>query len=198
MTTIATSPSTADARGELLVARTRRLAGLEAIIETGLKTFVEVAGPALREIRDSRLYRHLGFGTFQDYCRERWRMSRVHAHRVIEAAAVAENLLPMGNTPRNERQARELAKLTPEQQREVASSIDFSTTTAAEIAVKVDAITTRASTSGNYTTLEQWKKMTAKERAVSTQYSVRQCAIQRAANFEPSPSEESGLSRPHE
>jgi hypothetical protein len=35
-------------------------------------------------------------------------MSRFYAHRVIDAAQVAENLLPMGNIPTSERVAREL------------------------------------------------------------------------------------------
>ena len=50
-------------------------------------------------------------GTLEDYCRERWGMSRVHAHRQIEAAKVASNLLPTGNIPTTERQARPLVGL---------------------------------------------------------------------------------------
>lgn len=64
-----------------------------------------------------RLYREQ-FATFEDYCRERWGMSRVHAHRLIESAEVIGNLLPIGNTvPANEAQARALTGLEPEQQR---------------------------------------------------------------------------------
>ena len=44
-----------------------RLAELEAIIETGTQTFVEV-GNALLEIRKRRLYREQGYKTFEDYC----------------------------------------------------------------------------------------------------------------------------------
>jgi len=64
------------------------------------------------EIRDGRLYRE-PHGTFEVYCRERWGWSRIHAHRQIEAAKVAK-VLPMGNTPPNERVARELAPLADE------------------------------------------------------------------------------------
>src|SRR5512135_1315685 len=88
-----------------------KLRECETIIDRGLATFVEV-GTALLEIRDLRLYRAT-HGTFELYCRERWGISRVHAHRMIEAARVAENLLPTGNIPANERQARTLAVLTP-------------------------------------------------------------------------------------
>lgn len=73
------------------------------------------AGEALREIRDSRLYRERGFSTFEDYCRERWGMSRIHAHRKIEASSILE-ALPIGNTepPPPESQLRELAPLRDE------------------------------------------------------------------------------------
>jgi hypothetical protein len=84
-----------------------RLGELEVVIERGLTTFVEV-GNAIREIRDSKLYKE-SHGTFEDYCRERWGWSRVHAHRQMEAANTAE-LLPIGNIP-NEAVARELAPL---------------------------------------------------------------------------------------
>ena len=47
-----------------------KLRDLEGIIERGMQTFVEV-GAALRLIREGRLYR-TDFGTFEDYCQERW------------------------------------------------------------------------------------------------------------------------------
>ena len=85
-----------------------RLGDLEEVIERGLTTFVEV-GNAIREIRDSKLYKE-SHGTFEDYCRERWGWSRVHAHRQMEAANTAE-LLPIGNKPKSEAVTRELAPL---------------------------------------------------------------------------------------
>ena len=112
---------------------TQSLAHYEAIIERGLKTFVEV-GNALLAIRDSRLYCK-DYATFEDYCQKRWGMDRTYAHRTIDAAKVMRNLLSMGNIsapmtlsnsqytitvkPVNERQVRPLTRLeSPEQQRE--------------------------------------------------------------------------------
>jgi len=46
-------------------------------------------------------------------------MARNYAHRTIEAAKVAANLLPIGNIPATESQARPLTVLEPAQQREV-------------------------------------------------------------------------------
>jgi hypothetical protein len=97
-----------DQRDELTPAESGRLAELEAVVDRGLKTFIEV-GRALAEIRDSRLYRQ-AHSTFEAYCRERWGFGRTRAHRLIEAADVVA-MLPMGNKPANERQARELAPL---------------------------------------------------------------------------------------
>lgn len=93
-----------------------RLAECETVIEKGLKTFVEV-GNALLEIRDSKLYRQ-EFGTFEEYCRERWRMSIAQGKRLIAAAEVVQNLAPIGAIPTHESQVRPLAGLEPEQQRE--------------------------------------------------------------------------------
>jgi len=81
----------------------------EAVIKAGLATFVDV-GNALLQIRDGRLYRDQ-FDTFEEYCRERWGFNRAHAYRMIEASEVVGVLSPMGDTPRNERQARALAPL---------------------------------------------------------------------------------------
>lgn len=44
-------------------------------------------------------------------------MDRTYAYRHIEAAELKDNLLPIGNIPANEAQARPLTKLNPDQQR---------------------------------------------------------------------------------
>lgn len=106
-----TEPLTENERG--------RLTELESVIERGLKSFVEV-GNALNEIRRSRLYRQ-EYKTFEQYCRYRWNLSRIHGHRLIDAAEVYADLLPVGNIHllTNERQARELVPLkSPEKRRE--------------------------------------------------------------------------------
>jgi len=118
-----------------------QLKAYESIIEHGLKTFTEV-GSALMDIRDKRLYR-ADYETFEDYCRERWSMSRFYAHRIIEAASITTNLLPIGNIiPRTESQARPLASLEPDEQREVwqrvITSVPETEITAARVQKAVD------------------------------------------------------------
>jgi hypothetical protein len=101
----------------LTAKESKRLKECEKVIEQGLHTFYDV-GNALTEIRESRLYR-MEYATFDDYCRERWRMSKTHANRLIESSAVVANLTPIGVIPGSESQARELAPLAPEVQRAV-------------------------------------------------------------------------------
>lgn len=80
---------------ELTVPEQTRLSELERVINDGLMTFIDV-GASLLEIRNSRLYRH-EYGTFEEYCRTKWGMSRIHAHRLIKAHEVVTALLPLGN-----------------------------------------------------------------------------------------------------
>ena len=95
-----------------------QLQAQEKIIERGLKTFSEV-GNALAAIRDARLYR-ADFGTFEEYCQTRWNMGKAYAFRLIVSAEVSGNLSPIGDIlPATESQARPLARLAPEAQREV-------------------------------------------------------------------------------
>ena len=61
----------------LIPAEKTKLAECEKVIERGRIIFQEV-GSALLEIRDSRLYRE-SHKTFEDYCQEKWSMSKTHA-----------------------------------------------------------------------------------------------------------------------
>lgn len=98
----------------LTVSERERFEKLEATIHIGLQTFVDV-GNALAEIRDSRLYRQQ-YATFEEYCQERWGLTRRYVNHTIAAAGVVANLGTMVPKPENERQARPLTKLEPEQQ----------------------------------------------------------------------------------
>lgn len=104
----------------------------EATIARGLDTFVEV-GEALMEVRERRLYR--SFGTFEDYCRERWRMSASRARQMIGAAQTVTNVTLSGlPQPASEAVARELRSLTM-----VFALVAFLVITTVLVAVFVDA-----------------------------------------------------------
>lgn len=90
----------------------RQLDECENIIRRGWDTFLEV-GRALAMIRDRRLYRDK-YATYEDYCRQKWEYSKTHANRLVEAAAVAAVLTPIGVTVKSESQIRPLAGLPPQ------------------------------------------------------------------------------------
>ncbi len=98
------------------------LSSLEASVERALKAFWEI-GQALRKILDKGLYRE-NYKTFSEYCINRWEMSRRTAYYLIEAASVYENVNRGSQIlPANERQARPLTSLTPEEQQKVWAEV---------------------------------------------------------------------------
>jgi hypothetical protein len=96
----------------------QRLTELERVVEAGMREFVAV-GRALQEIRDSRLYR-AEYPTFEAYCVEQWGLGKAYAHRMITAAHVVD-VSPIGDSVANEAQARELARVAPEQHEAIAA-----------------------------------------------------------------------------
>ncbi len=103
-----------------------RLTHLETIIARNQRRFYEI-GKALKEIRDSRLYKQTLFETFDAYTRVRWDMGKSQAYRLIDAYSVVNNLSPIGDIlPCNEAQVRPLAQFEPLRQRKLWK--DFLTT----------------------------------------------------------------------
>jgi hypothetical protein len=119
----------------LTTTESARLVELEAVVERGLQTFVEV-GRALAEIRDERLYRAT-HRRFEDYCPDRWSFGGGRARQLIVAAKTATRVAVLGLPPlANEAQARALAPLDSEQLRatwEVAMSEHGPTPTAPQV-----------------------------------------------------------------
>lgn len=74
--------------------------------------FVEV-GSTLAEIRDRRLWRD--FDTFDTYCRERWGLTKSHAHQLIHVWDIARRL-PEDSREllRNSCQGHALSQVAPE------------------------------------------------------------------------------------
>jgi hypothetical protein len=100
---------------ELTTAEKQKRKRLEKTVE---KAFY-LAGLALKELRDLRLYRDT-HRTFENYCRERFGHSRQKANFLIVAADIYRHLTTIGCQilPANERQIRPLCLLPPDQQTE--------------------------------------------------------------------------------
>ena len=92
---------------------------LESIIAYGVMSFVEV-GNALLTIAEKRLYRET-HGSFEPYCREKWSMSARRAYQLCEASKVVASVNNCSQSVTTESQARELAKVEPEQREAVLS-----------------------------------------------------------------------------
>lgn len=93
----------------------------ETTIQQGWDSLV-AASLALREIRDKHLYRR--FGTFDEYCRDRWGLARSTAYQRLELAATFQAVSAMADTAQpphypNERQARVLSGLSAEEKYKV-------------------------------------------------------------------------------
>ena len=82
-------------------------------------------GQMFAKIRDERLYRE-HYSTFEVYCQGRWGIKRDYAYKLIDAAAVYENLYTIGykTMPVNESQTRLLKCLTTDEQHEVWQKVN--------------------------------------------------------------------------
>jgi len=97
-----------------------RLLDLEKAIHQDLRAFVR-AGTALMEIKNSRLYREVGFKTFEVYCRQRLGLGRQHGYRLVTAATLVADLSPFGDSlVANESQIRPLSRLSHPRDRKQA------------------------------------------------------------------------------
>jgi hypothetical protein len=106
-------------QGGLLSAdETGRLQSLEAVIEKGRQTFIDV-GMALTEIKEKRLWK--GYGSFKGYLEKRWNFSRQYAYMQIEAYEAAMDVTTVVDTP-NEKTAREFVKVPKEERPKVAET----------------------------------------------------------------------------
>lgn len=113
----------------------------ELVIERGLKTFYEV-GEALATIREKKLYRET-YGTFEDYCQNKWGINSSRARQLIYGANVVDNLKSVTNVtllPRSESQVRPLTTLKPDQQREAWEHTLYETNGEQPTAKQVDEV----------------------------------------------------------
>lgn len=88
---------------------------LEAEIRTGVDASIRI-GKALKEIRERKLYKH--YGTFDDYCLNRWNFTGERARQLINFIEV-RNDVPVSS----ERQARELKSLNSEERKHVWDTV---------------------------------------------------------------------------
>jgi len=99
--------------------RIKQLHSFESVIRKQQSNF-HVLGKTLSKIKKLRLYKHIGFKSFEDYTIKRLDIKKSHAYRMINASKVIDNLSPIGDIlPQNEAQARLLTKFDTFTQRQL-------------------------------------------------------------------------------
>ncbi len=63
-------------------------------LEVTIKQAGNAIGTALKAIHDKMLYRE-DFDTFEEYCEEKWGMSKVHAYRLMKANSIVTKLVTL-------------------------------------------------------------------------------------------------------
>ena len=92
----------------------------------------------LKEMRDSKLYKALGYKNFEDYCEKEVGMTRRNVYRYI---SVVENVQLENVTPVSQigiKKLSLLATLSSEQQTDIAENLDLETTTYKELKAEID------------------------------------------------------------
>ncbi len=98
---------------------------LHEIVSKGVKGFVE-AGEALSQIHERKLWQAGGFETWAEYCRSVAGISRVHAHRLMQASecvAYLKSIDGISIFPVSESQVRPLLRLTDSGDRHTAWNV---------------------------------------------------------------------------
>lgn len=114
------APYETQGEGELDTREQADLVTCETALDN-LRIAFWAAGKALQTIRDARLYRAT-HATFEDYCQDRWGMTRQQASRLIQAWPLAEALSPIGDKI-NESQVRVLLPLADRHGPEAAVTV---------------------------------------------------------------------------
>lgn len=132
----------------------QRRADIEAKIKDGLHS----AWIGLRDIRDEKLWRST-HDSFKDYCEQVWGYGKGRGYQMAKAGDVVAGLLEAGADvlPTNEKQARELVGMTPEEAKMVLAVVKQSSPTGKITAAHLkqvgetikEIVTTKAATDGD-------------------------------------------------
>ena len=113
-------PTPAPTISKVFAATQSALEECEEMITSGFQSMA--AGVA--RIKNERLYKEAGFGTFEDYCQTRWGWSANRAYKLAAADATIKSLPEeCVQIVHNEGQARALAKVPEEKRAEVLAEV---------------------------------------------------------------------------
>ena len=90
----------------------------------------------LKQMRDEKLYKELGYDTFEDYCKNGVGFSRMHIHRLISISENVKNvtsMLHLGTT-----KLALLSSLSESQQEEIQQTVNLEETSVRELKAECD------------------------------------------------------------
>ena len=90
----------------------------------------------LKQMRDEKLYKELGYDTFEDYCKNGVGFSRMHIHRLISISENVKNvtsMLHLGTT-----KLALLSSLSESQQEEIQQTVNLEETSVRELKAEID------------------------------------------------------------
>ncbi|MFR8294852.1 MAG: hypothetical protein ACLVAU_11840 [Ruminococcus sp.] len=116
-----------------------------AELDRKIKTSAQLAQQSLydmcmgfKEMRDSRLYKGLGYSDFGDYCEKETGFSRMNVYNYIRVAEKLPQDFVNSSLQIGVKKLTLLAKLSDEERTELAENIDLESTTVKELKAKID------------------------------------------------------------
>ena len=116
-----------------------------AELDRRIKTSAQLAQQSLydmcmgfKEMRDSRLYKELGYSDFGDYCEKETGFSRMNVYNYIRVAEKLPQDFVNSSLQIGVKKLTLFAKLSDEERTELAENIDLESTTAKELKAKID------------------------------------------------------------
>lgn len=116
-----------------------------AELDRRIKTSAQFAQQSLydmcmgfKEMRDSRLYKELGYSDFGDYCEKETGFSRMNVYNYIRVAEKLPQDFVNSSLQIGVKKLTLLAKLSDEERTELAENIDLESTTVKELKAKID------------------------------------------------------------
>ena len=156
-------PTTADTYKNAVTCHAEILAGAE-MAQQGLYRMAV----GFKKMRDEKLYKALGYMSFEEYCETETGMSRMQVYNYIRVAEkipqqefVNSSLQTVGI-----KKLTLLTTLTDEQRDEVVQSVDLESTTVKELKAKIDELTGAVEREKGLK--EQWQQQVQKEVELST------------------------------
>lgn len=116
-----------------------------AELDRRIKTSAQLAQQSLydmcmgfKEMRDSRLYKELGYSDFGEYCEQETGFSRMNVYNYIRVAEKLPQDFVNSSLQIGVKKLTLLAKLSDEERTELAENIDLENTTVKELKAKID------------------------------------------------------------